>query len=69
MFISGEVRPMKKRPPTHTHLQENMAEVLSGWGAALLPLVLEVLNISKDEIRRSTRNFRVKCITPSEDWV
>ena len=46
MFISGEVRPMKKRPPTHTHLQENMAEVLSGWGAALLPLVLEVLNKS-----------------------
>ena len=40
-----------------------MVEVLSGCGAALLPRVLEELNVSKNEMRRLLRHFREKCIT------
>ena len=29
----------------------------------MLPLVLEALNVSKDEIRRLLSHYRVKCVT------
>jgi len=38
-----------------------MVRVLSCCGSALLPMVLEALNVSNYEVRRLWRQFRVKC--------
>ena len=57
MFIGAEMKPIRKRTP---HLQQNMVEVLSGWDVVLPSLVLEILNVSKDEIGRLPGHFSAK---------
>ena len=43
--MGDEMRPIRKRRPC---LQENVAGVQSGRGAASLPLVLGALNVSEE---------------------